>query len=135
VEVSVQEAVMKVRSVKPPVYRITGARRSLSEDIRYRERRYIISMGFRTVCFVLALAIHGPMRFVLIVAALVVPYFAVVFANGGREPAPAPPSTTLTERQHALEPEKRPISHSSGTHVHMHSCNTRYRAPHPPSER
>jgi hypothetical protein len=102
-----QEAVMKLRSAKPPVYQITGARRGLSEDVAYRQRRYVISMGIRTVCFTLAILVHGPMRFVLLVAALVVPYFAVVFANGGREPATAVPEDMLTERQPALEPGKK----------------------------
>src|SRR5579859_4300918 len=46
------------------VHMVTQARRSLSDDIAYRQRRYLLMMGIRAVCFGIA----------------------VVFANGGREP-------------------------------------------------
>jgi hypothetical protein len=105
--VSGQEAVMKLRNAKPPVYQITGARRGLSEDVAYRQRRYVISMGIRTVCFLLAIVAHGPARFVLLVAALTLPYFAVVFANGGREPATGSPVSTLADEHRAIEAEKK----------------------------
>jgi Protein of unknown function (DUF3099) len=69
------------------VYTVTDARRSMSEDISYRQRRYLISMGIRVVAFLLAVFLfHGVWRFIAAAVALVVPYFAVVFANGGREP-------------------------------------------------
>ena len=65
----------------PPV-RITTAAASREEDIRARQRRYVLSMGFRTLCFVVAVIIgHGWVMWVLIVAALVLPYVAVVMAN------------------------------------------------------
>ena len=69
------------------VYTVTDAQRPLSEDISYRQRRYLISMGIRVVAFLLAVFLfHGIWRFIAAAIALVVPYFAVVFANGGREP-------------------------------------------------
>jgi hypothetical protein len=75
------------------VYEITAARRGLTEDIRYRQRRYVISMSIRTVCFVLAIVTTGTLRWTFFVLALVLPYLSVVFANSGREPAhPAPPT-------------------------------------------
>jgi hypothetical protein len=59
----------------------------MSADIAYRQRRYLISMGIRVVAFLLAVFLFaGVWRFVAAFVALVVPYFAVVFANGGREP-------------------------------------------------
>ncbi len=68
-------------------YTVTDAQRPMSEDIAYRQRRYLISMGIRVVAFLLAVFLfHGVWRFVAAGVALVVPYFAVVFANGGREP-------------------------------------------------
>ncbi len=82
---------MRTKRAKP-VYDITGARRSLSEDVRYRQRRYAITMSIRTVCFVLAIVTTGALRWTFFAAALVVPYIAVVFANGGREPAHQPPT-------------------------------------------
>jgi hypothetical protein len=70
---------------------VTEARPGLSADIRYRERRYLIMMGIRTVCFIAALLMFvnhlGWLTAIPIVGAVVIPYFAVIFANGGREPA------------------------------------------------
>ncbi|WP_312881630.1 DUF3099 domain-containing protein [Actinomadura alba] len=72
------------------VYTVTDAHRPMSEDIGYRQRRYLVSMGIRTACFLLALFLtgHAPIWIVgvLIVGAVVLPYVSVVFANGGREP-------------------------------------------------
>jgi hypothetical protein len=74
------------RSQRAQVYRVTAARESRSDDIRRRYRRYAISMGIRTLCFVATVLTHGPTRWVLFTAALILPYIAVVLANGGREP-------------------------------------------------
>ena len=66
--------------------RITTAPASRSEDIKGRERRYIISMSIRTIAFVAAVAVGpGWLRWVLIAAALVLPYVAVVMANAGNQ--------------------------------------------------
>jgi len=63
----------------------------MSADIRYRQRRYLIMMGIRLVCFVIAVVVfvnHGGwLAAIPAVGAIAIPYFAVVFANGGREPA------------------------------------------------
>ena len=69
---------------------VTEAAPSRSEDIAYRERRYLIMMAFRVGCFILTVALFaagaGWFAAIPAVGALVIPYFAVVFANGGREP-------------------------------------------------
>ena len=69
---------------------VTEAARPRSEDIAYRERRYLIMMGFRVACFIVTIALFaagaGWVAAIPAVGALVIPYFAVVFANGGREP-------------------------------------------------
>jgi Protein of unknown function (DUF3099) len=69
---------------------VTEARTAHSADVAYRERRYLIMMGIRTVCFLTALLLFvnhlGWLTAIPIVGALVIPYFAVIFANGGREP-------------------------------------------------
>ena len=73
-----------------PAYLVTEARPGLSADIRYRERRYLIMMGIRTACFAAAILMFvnhlGWLTAIPAVGALVIPYFAVIFANGGREP-------------------------------------------------
>lgn len=62
--------------------RITTAGASRDQDISARQRRYVLSMGFRTLCFVAAVIVgHGVVMWILIVAAVVLPYVAVVMAN------------------------------------------------------
>ncbi len=62
--------------------RITTAASSRHDDIMRRQRRYLLSMGLRTVCFVGAVLVGpGWVRWVLVVGALLLPYVAVVMAN------------------------------------------------------
>jgi len=69
---------------------VTEAQRAEAADIRYRERRYLIMMSIRVVCFVAAVIVFanggGWLTAIPAVGAIAIPYFAVVFANGGREP-------------------------------------------------
>ncbi|GHH94488.1 DUF3099 domain-containing protein [Streptomyces capillispiralis] len=81
------------------VFRITGARTGLQEDVRGRQRRYVISMLLRTISVILAATLWNVERHVAIVALVlgaVLPYIAVVIANAGRENAPSLPSTFVT---------------------------------------
>ena len=66
---------------------ITTARSGRTDDIKRRQTKYLISMGIRTVCFVLAVVLSGPLRWVMVAAAFGLPYIAVVIANAadGRE--------------------------------------------------
>ena len=72
------------------VHLVTQARRPMSEDIRYRQNRYLIMMGIRVVCFAVAIVLFVVhMRWLVLVpavGAIFIPYIAVIFANGGREP-------------------------------------------------
>jgi hypothetical protein len=62
--------------------RITTAASSRADDIARRQRRYVFSMGVRTVCFISAVLVGpGWLRWVLVVGALLLPYVAVVMAN------------------------------------------------------
>ena len=69
---------------------VTQAQRSRSDDINFRQRRYLLMMGIRAVCFVIAVIMFvnhlGWLVVIPAVGAIFIPYFAVVFANGGREP-------------------------------------------------
>jgi Protein of unknown function (DUF3099). len=47
------------RRTAADVYTVTEAQRPLSEDIRYRQRRYLVSMGIRTVCVLVAVFLAG----------------------------------------------------------------------------
>ncbi|MBT2384212.1 DUF3099 domain-containing protein [Streptomyces sp. ISL-11] len=80
----------------PEVFRITGARRGLAEDVRGRQRRYVISMLIRTLSVVLTVVLWNVERHVAIgtlVLGALLPYVAVVIANAGRENAPSLPGT------------------------------------------
>lgn len=70
---------------EPEVFSISGAALGMSEDQKGRQRRYLISMGIRTVCFVAGIATTGWLRWTLLVGAVLLPYFSVVIANAGRE--------------------------------------------------
>ncbi len=79
-------------SRKPDAVRITSATRSQSDDISGRQRRYVISMVIRTVCFLLAVISMGHwLMWVFLAAAVFLPYVAVVMANGGASPDPGGP--------------------------------------------
>jgi hypothetical protein len=98
------------RADRPQVHLITGAPKGISDDQAYRVRGYVISMSLRIVLFVTAVAISNVwLRVILLLAAAFLPYFAVIFANSGREPVrdepeyfagdgprqlPAPPSAS-----------------------------------------
>ena len=70
---------------EPEVFSITGAAEGMSQDQKGRQRRYLISMGIRTLCFVAGIAATGWLRWTLLVGAVLLPYFSVVVANAGRE--------------------------------------------------
>ncbi|MFH8569911.1 DUF3099 domain-containing protein [Streptomyces sp. NPDC017993] len=77
-------------------FRITGARQGLSEDVRGRQRRYVISMSVRTVAVILTAVlwnVQRPIAIATLVLGIALPYIAVVIANAGRENAPSLPST------------------------------------------
>ena len=61
--------------------RVTTAPMSRNDELRGRQRRYLVSMGIRTVCFVGAVLTDGVLRWVLVAAAVLLPYVSVVFAN------------------------------------------------------
>lgn len=93
------------------VYEITSADTSLTEDQSGRIRRYTIQMTIRTVCFIGAVLADGWLRWVLFIAAMVLPYFAVVLANNTRQIG----STTVEDQQALPQPEPSPGSSSSSS--------------------
>src|SRR5690606_10909476 len=83
------------------VHEITDAKPSLSEDIGRREKRYLIQMGIRTVCLILAVLVDAPwpIRALLVAGAVFLPYFAVVGANAGHEEGRTARFTPLDETE------------------------------------
>lgn len=84
-----------------PVYRISSVRRSLADDQRTRVRRYLISMVVRTGCFIAAVFVDGTLRWVLLAGSAVLPWIAVVLANGSSENSQTG-AHYLTERRELL---------------------------------
>ena len=84
---------------------ITSASRPHSEDLRGRERRYVISMGVRTLCFLLALVFREHwVVWVFLAAAVFLPYVAVVIANAGASPGPPTDNHEYDPDRKALGP-------------------------------
>jgi Flp pilus assembly protein TadB len=70
-----------------PVQVITDARRPHSDDQDARIHRYLVSMGIRTICVLLAVVVEGWLRWVFVIGAIGLPYVAVVMANARGEPS------------------------------------------------
>jgi hypothetical protein len=66
------------------VHTVTSAASSTSEDQDARVRRYLLMMSIRVACFGLLFVTSGWMRWVAIIGAVALPYFAVVIANAVR---------------------------------------------------
>ena len=68
---------------------VTDARQSRSEEIGQRERRYLVMMGVRVVCFVVTVVMFvnhaGWLTVIPAAGAIALPYFAVVVANSRRQ--------------------------------------------------
>ncbi|PNE41703.1 MULTISPECIES: DUF3099 domain-containing protein [Streptomyces] len=96
---------MRKQSGGVETFRITGARQGLTEDVRGRQRRYVISMAVRTLAVVLTAVlwnVERPIAIATLVIGLGLPYIAVVIANAGRENVPSLPSTLVTPTRPAL---------------------------------
>lgn len=100
---------MKNKRLVPAV---TSLPQSPQAEADHRVRRYAITMTIRIVCFGLMMFIqpYGWYTWVFALAAAVLPYIAVVFANAGSDStetvaespvqeleAPAPPPTVVEE--------------------------------------
>jgi hypothetical protein len=82
---------MRMRRHEPVL--ITSAADPRHVDIRRRQGQYLFWMGFRVLCFVLAVVLfYGWLRFVAVVFALIIPWVAVVVANGGPAPTRGRPA-------------------------------------------
>jgi hypothetical protein len=68
-----------------PVTLVTSAGRSHSDDISLRQRRYVMTQSVRILCVLLAafLPVAVEWKGLLIVGAVLLPWFGVVMANAG----------------------------------------------------
>jgi Protein of unknown function (DUF3099) len=73
------------------VFSVTGLPASLEDDQTQRMHRYLVSMGIRTACFILAVVALAVLKWTvigwsLVIGAVILPYIAVVMANAARSP-------------------------------------------------
>ena len=73
------------RSTAPEVQAITNAAAPHSEEMHHRLVKYSITMGIRMVCFVAIFVFDGWFKIIPIVGAVVLPWVAVILANGGAD--------------------------------------------------
>src|SRR5579859_2265487 len=70
---------------RDPAYLVTEAPQARSAEISQRQRRYLIMMGIRVVCFVVTVVLFvnhaGWLTVIPACGAIGLPYFAVVIAN------------------------------------------------------
>lgn len=94
---------------------ITDARSGTSSDLSTRQKRYAITMAFRTACFIAMIFVPGVFRWILLGGAVLLPYVAVLLANehdsrrspGAKlergEPEPAPQLLSGQHSNHEAE--------------------------------
>src|SRR4051794_10222082 len=96
------------RSTGDEAIRITTAGDGPQADLAQRQRRYVIAMSIRTLCFIGAViaGVSGVNWLwpILIVGAVVLPYVAVVLANAKNSKSTALPLTGGGEAQRLLGP-------------------------------
>jgi hypothetical protein len=100
------------------VVRITGARSSLTEDVRGRQRRYMIAMAVRTLCVILAVVLWKESRIIAIIAlvgGMFIPYIAVVIANAGREGPQRMPETFIGHQPQPMIEAVPPVAEATAT--------------------
>lgn len=103
---------------------ITSARWSRPDEIRHREHRYLMAMLVRIVVFlVAAVALPGWTRFLGMVAAIFIPWLAVLYANTGplrgRDGRPSlytPDASTLPADPYPLAEGQQTIVNGEWTH-------------------
>ena len=103
-----------------PVHSIASVPTSVADDQSARVRTYLISMGIRTLCFVVAVIVYAVTGSVwasllLSVGAVVLPYPAVVWANnaGNRQSHFVQPASPAREIGTAEDQRRSP---SAGEH-------------------
>lgn len=84
---------------RTPDAAVTSLPRAPRDEARDRVRHYAITMGIRTICFVLVFTVQpmGWWTWVFAIAAAVLPYIAVVFANAGDDSVPTGVESPLIE--------------------------------------
>ena len=78
---------------------LTSIAQSPEDERKSRMLKYTIAMTIRVVCIVLAMVVQGWLMWLFFAGAILLPYFAVVIANGvgtGQDKSSAPKAVAPT---------------------------------------
>jgi hypothetical protein len=82
---------------------VTTARPNPREELRARERRYLVTMGIRVLCFIGAIVLFSAdlkwEAAVAVAGSLVLPWLAVIAANAGPKPVFESPELYARQRR------------------------------------
>jgi Protein of unknown function (DUF3099) len=93
----------------PEVQSITNAAEAHSQEMHGRMVKYATAMGIRMVCIALVFAFDGWYKLIPVVGAVLLPWVAVVIANGGADIAHQE-TTELLDAAPPLEIPTAPVS-------------------------
>lgn len=101
---------------KRPVPAVTSLPQSPQDEADHRVRRYVLTMTIRFVCFGLMFFVQpfGWYTWVFAIAAAVLPYIAVVFANAGSDSAEGAAESPLREIEPPAPAEPAPPAAGPG---------------------
>lgn len=94
---------------------VTSLPQSPQDEATHRVRRYALTMGIRTACF-LAIALVQPFgwwTWVFAAAAIFLPYVAVVYANAGSDSTPTRVESPTMQIEPLTPSEPAPVDDSA----------------------
>jgi hypothetical protein len=96
---------------KHPVPAVTSLPQSPQDEADHRVRRYVLTMAIRIVCFALMMFVqpYGWYTWVFALAAAVLPYIAVVFANAGSDSTETIAESPVQELEAPAPAETLPV--------------------------
>lgn len=97
---------------KRPVPAVTSLPQSPRDEVDHRVRRYVLTMTIRFICFGLMFFVQpfGWYTWVFAIAAAVLPYIAVVFANAGSDSTETEAESPLREIEPPARSEPAPAA-------------------------
>lgn len=104
---------------KPLVPAVTSLPQSPKDEADHRVRRYALTMTIRIVCFALMMFVqpYGWYTWVFALAAAVLPYIAVVFANAGSDSTETTAESPVQELEAPASTPTLPVEEDAAPHV------------------
>lgn len=104
---------------KPLVPAVTSLPQSPQAEADHRVRRYALTMTIRIVCFALMMFVqpYGWYTWVFALAAAVLPYIAVVFANAGSDSTETTAESPVQQLEAPAPAAAEPVEPSTGPEI------------------